>query len=142
MATAASDRKTLDVKLFTPVGSMFEDESVLVVVPGVAGELGLMARHEPLVTSLRNGEVRIHGTDETVHTFATTQGYASIGDDRVYILVEQAERLDAIDVARAEKALGEARSALDAETDETERAIIEATIRRNENSIKVAQKSR
>lgn len=141
MATA-TDRKMLQVRLLTPEGAQFDDEAVMVIVPGVAGELGLLARHEPLVTSLRFGEVRIHAADETVHTFATTDGYASIGDDRVFILVEQAEKLDAIDVARAEKALSAAQAALEAASDDTDKAIHRAAVRRNENRVKVAQKSR
>ncbi len=142
MATTASDRKTLAVRLLTPEGVQYEGDAVMVIVPGSAGELGLLARHEPLVTSLRFGEVRIHAVDETVHTFATTEGYASIGDDRVYILTEQAEKLDAIDVARAEEALKRAQEGVEAASDDADRAYHEAAVRRNENRIKVAQKSR
>ena len=38
-----------NVSLVTPEGAAFEGEAVLLIVPGAAGEIGVLARHAPLV---------------------------------------------------------------------------------------------
>ncbi len=143
MSTATGDRKVLGVRLLTPEGIVFDDQATMVVAPGVAGEVGLLARHEPLVAALRFGETRIHVSEGETRTFATSEGYLSIGEDRVFILVEQAEELGQIDVARAENALRRAQENLEgAGDDEAARDVYQAALRRAENRLKVAQKSR
>lgn len=140
MATT-TDRKILGVRLLTPEGVVFDDHATLVVAPGAAGEVGLLARHEPLVCALRFGETRIHATDETVHRFATSEGYLSIGEDRVYILVEQAEEVGVIDLERAQAALRRAEEALEnAGDDDVAVQAAQAAKRRAENRIKAAGK--
>ena len=44
-----------DVSLVTPDGSVFDGEAEMVVVPGAAGEIGVLARHAPLVATLKAG---------------------------------------------------------------------------------------
>lgn len=142
MSTATGDRRILGVRLLTPEGIVFDDEATMVVAPGVAGEVGLLARHEPLVAALRFGETRIHVNDSETRTFATSEGYLSIGEDRVFILVEQAEELGQIDVSRAEAALRRAQENLENADDDAARDVYEAARRRAENRLKVAQKGR
>ena len=51
---------TLEVSLVTPDGPAFEGEVQMVIVPGAAGEIGVLARHAPLVAMLRAGATRVH----------------------------------------------------------------------------------
>ncbi|MGH2998242.1 MAG: ATP synthase F1 subunit epsilon, partial [Gaiellaceae bacterium] len=41
--------------MVTPEGSAFEGEAEMIVVPGAAGEIGVLARHAPLVAMLNAG---------------------------------------------------------------------------------------
>ena len=51
-----ADHDAQRVDVVTPEGPAFEGEAEIVVVPGTAGELGIMAHHAPLVSSLKPGE--------------------------------------------------------------------------------------
>ena len=52
--------KTFSVSLVTPDGAAFEGEAEMIVVPGAAGEIGVLARHAPLVATLKAGSTRVH----------------------------------------------------------------------------------
>ena len=55
--------KTFDLSVVTPEGAAFEGEANMIVVPGAAGEIGVLARHAPLVAMLKSGETRIRVGD-------------------------------------------------------------------------------
>ena len=52
--------RTFDVALVTPDGPAFEGEAEMLIVPGAAGEIGVLARHAPLVATLKAGSTRVH----------------------------------------------------------------------------------
>jgi F-type H+-transporting ATPase subunit epsilon len=52
--------KTFELSLVTPEGAAFEGEVEMLVVPGDAGEIGVLARHAPLVAMLKAGSTRIY----------------------------------------------------------------------------------
>jgi F-type H+-transporting ATPase subunit epsilon len=137
---STDDRKRLGVRLLTPEGSVYEGQAVLVVAPSQSGEIGLMPRHEPLVCALRPGETRLRMLDDTVESFATAEGYLSIDEDVVTILVEQAEHAEVIDAHRAQEALRRAEEALAAAgDDENARLVAESARRRAQNRLKVVE---
>ena len=79
--------------------------------------------------------------DDTERVFATTEGYFSIEEDQVLILVEQADDATTIDRARAEAALRHAEETLAAVgDDEIARVAAESARRRAENRLRVADK--
>ena len=51
---------TFDVSLVTPDGPVFEGEVEMLIVPGAAGEIGVLARHAPLIAMLKAGSTRVH----------------------------------------------------------------------------------
>jgi len=74
--------------------------------------------------------------------FATTEGYFSVEEDQVLILVEQADDASTIDRARAEAALRQAEDDLVAVgDDEVARVAAESARRRAENRLRVADKT-
>ncbi len=52
--------KKFDVSLVTPDGAVFEGEAEMMIVPGQIGEIGVLARHAPLIATLKAGSTRIH----------------------------------------------------------------------------------
>ena len=62
----------------------------MVVVPGKAGELGVLPRHIPLIAQLKPGETRVRTLDDEWLSFATGSGYFKIQHDRASVLVESA----------------------------------------------------
>lgn len=141
MSTSAPEKKRLGVQILTPEGSVHDGHAAMVIAPSVGGEVGILPRHVPLIVQLKAGETRIKLLDDTEVIMATTAGYMSVEDDRVLIMVEQAERAGEIDRARAEEALRRAEEALQAaggDEDATRRA--EAARKRAENRLKVVDK--
>jgi len=118
-----------------------DGEAAMVIAPSVGGELGILPRHVPLIVQLKAGETRIKLLDDTEVIMATTTGYMSVEDDRVLIMVEQAEMADQIDRARAEEALRLAEEALQAAGDDADaKRTAEAARKRAENRLKVVDK--
>ena len=83
--------RTFDVSLVTPEGAAFEGEAEMLIVPGADGEIGVLARHAPLVAMLKAGSTRIHiSTDTEVLEFATGPGFFKVEQDRAIALVDDA----------------------------------------------------
>ena len=92
---AEDGQRTFDLSLVTPEGVAYEGEAQMLIVPGAAGEIGVLARHAPLVAMLRAGEIRVKiGGDW--QTFAAGPGYFTIKQDRAVVLVDDAVRAEAL----------------------------------------------
>jgi F-type H+-transporting ATPase subunit epsilon len=139
MSSPEGARKTFDLSLVTPEGPAYEGEAEMLIVPGAAGEIGVLARHAPLVAMLKAGEIRVRANDEW-QTFAAGPGYFKIQQDRALVLVDDAVRAEEIDVEEARREAEEARALLErAEGDEeADRWQIEQRLRHAENKIAVA----
>ena len=106
------DDRRLQVEVVTPDGSVYDAGVEMVVLPGVEGELGVLPRHQPLVTLLAIGETRVRTQNEHWDHIATGIGYAQVLFDKVLVVVDHGELAGAIDVHRAEAAAERARHRL------------------------------
>jgi F-type H+-transporting ATPase subunit epsilon len=135
------ERNRLGVRLLTPEGALFDDVAYMVIAPSVQGEVGILPRHTPFIAFLKPGETRIKLLDDTELAYATSEGYLSVEEDQVQILVEQGEPADQIDTERARAALERAQAALaEAGEDEVARVAAESALRRAENRLRVADR--
>ena len=137
-----SSRKTLSVSLVTPEGDAYDGEAEMVIVPGAAGEIGVLARHAPLVALLKAGSVRIYESvePEEMREFAVGPGFFKVERDRAIALVDDAIPAREIDHERAQRQLEEARAELEAieSGDSTaDRWQVEQRIRHAENQLRV-----
>ena len=136
----ADARRTFAVSLVTPEGPVFEDEAQMLIVPGASGEIGVLARHAPLVAMLKAGSTRIHVRETDVREFATGAGFFKVEQDRAIALVDDAVSAREIDSDRARRQLEEARAALErverGESD-ADRWQLEQRIRHAENQLAV-----
>jgi F-type H+-transporting ATPase subunit epsilon len=115
----------------------------MLVVPGDAGEIGVLARHAPLVAMLKAGSTRIYRDRDSgeVVEFATGAGFFKVEQDRALALVEDAVEARDIDAARAQEQLDAARAELEqVESGESDadRWQLEQRIRHAENQLEVA----
>ncbi len=132
--------RTFDLSLVTPEGAAYEGEAEMLVVPGAAGEIGVLARHAPLVAMLKAGEIRIK-TGDRWQSFAAGPGYFKVQRDRAIVLVDEVVRAEDIDVAAAQREVEECRAALeraDAEGEDVDRWRLEQLLRHAENKIAIA----
>jgi F-type H+-transporting ATPase subunit epsilon len=134
--------RTFSVSLVTPEGPAFDGEVEMMVVPGADGEIGVLARHAPLVALLKAGSTRIYrdrGSDDVLE-FATGPGFFKVEQDRALALVDDAVEARAIDDARAREQLEEAQAELErVERGESEadRWQLEQRIKHAENQLTV-----
>ena len=137
-----ADRRRFSVSLVTPDGPAFEGEAEMIVVPGAAGEIGVLARHAPLIATLKAGSTRIHpGGGADVIEFATGPGFFQVLENRAIALVDAAVASTEIDDAVARTQLEAAQAELEAiERGEStaDRWQIEQRIRHAENQLSVA----
>jgi len=130
------------VSLVTPEGPAFEGEVEMLVVPGADGEIGVLARHAPLVALLKAGSTRVYKDRQTedVMEFATGPGFFKVEQDRALALVDDAVDARHIDDDRARKQLEEAQAELEkVESGESDadRWQLEQRIRHAENQLSV-----
>ena len=91
---------------------IFQGEVTLVVATGEVGELGIAARHTPLITRLKPGKVVITQADGEKVDFAISGGILEVQPDVVTILTDTAIRAADLDEAQARRAKEEAERAL------------------------------
>ena len=138
---ATNGRRTFSISLVTPEGSVFDDEAVLIIVPGDAGEIGVLARHAPLIATLKAGSTRVHVTEGQIQEFATGPGFFKVEQDRAIALVDAAVLADEIDPDHAQEQLEAARAELEkVERGESaaDRWQLEQRIKHAENQLTVA----
>jgi F-type H+-transporting ATPase subunit epsilon len=135
-----ADHPLFSVSVVTPEGPAFEGDAEMLIVPGAAGEIGVLARHAPLVAMLNAGSTRVHLGDGEVRQFATGPGFFQVLEDRALALVDAAVPAGEIDEARARGELEEARAELarvEAGDSTADRWQLEQRIRHAENQLAV-----
>jgi len=136
-----ADHPLFSVSVVTPEGAAFEGDAEMIIVPGAAGEIGVLARHAPLVALLKAGSTRVHLGDGSVEEFATGYGFFQVLEDRAIALVDDAMKADDIDDARVQRRLEEAQAELEkverGESD-ADRWQLEQRIAHAENMLRVA----
>jgi F-type H+-transporting ATPase subunit epsilon len=137
----AGTGKKFSVSLVTPDGAAFEGDAEMIIVPGAIGEIGVLARHAPLVATLKAGSTRIHpGDGADVLEYATGPGFFQVLEDRAIALVDAAVAATEIDDTAARAQLEAAQAELEAiERGEStaDRWQVEQRIRHAENQLSV-----
>ena len=115
----------------------------MLIVPGADGEIGVLARHAPLIATLKAGSTRVHlgEGDDRVREFATGPGFFKVEQDRAIALVDDAVLANEIDDARARAQLETAQKELEAvERGESsaDRWQLEQRIKHAENQLDVS----
>ena len=115
MPSVPGTGKKFELSLVTPDGATFEGQAEMLIVPGAAGEIGVLARHAPLVATLKAGSTRIYrdrASDDVVE-LATGPGFFKVELDRALALVDDAVDVKEIDDARAQAQLEQAKAELE-----------------------------
>jgi F-type H+-transporting ATPase subunit epsilon len=104
-----SDELMLEV--VTPEKIVFSGKVDEVTIPGTEGEFGVLRGHEPFLTSVDIGSLYFLDGGKKV-LYAVNTGYAEVTGSKVTVLIETAERADAIDKDRAQIAKDKAEADL------------------------------
>jgi F-type H+-transporting ATPase subunit epsilon len=124
---------------------VFEGEADMVIVPGAAGEMGILPNHAPLLSALKYGllKVRTHGDEEI---FTVAGGIVEVLPDRITVLADVAENIEEIDISRAEQARQRAEDFLQQapslDLDKEDFLALEAALRRSNLRLDAAKRYR
>ena len=91
---------------------VYEGDADIVVLPGAAGEMGVLPNHAPLLTTLNMGVIKVRRSGKE-EIFTVTGGLAEVQPTIITILADAAEHVDEIDIARAEAARTRAQELLE-----------------------------
>ena len=104
---------TLQFEIVTPTKSMLSQPAELVIIPGAAGNFGVMPGHAPLLSMLRPGTIEIRDRSlKILEQIFVEGGFAEVTPERCTILAEEALPVWEITRDEAEDRLSRALDAL------------------------------
>lgn len=103
---------TFHVDVVSAERLLYSGTAQRVVVPGVAGELGILARHAPLLAQLRPGRLRVLTAAGDEQSFFVSGGFVEVQPQQLTVLADTAVRSDALDTAAAAAARARAEQEL------------------------------
>jgi F-type H+-transporting ATPase subunit epsilon len=131
----------IDCEVVTAERVVYRGGADMIIAPGSDGELGILPRHAPLLTSLQAGELIIRRQGEEDLSLAIGGGFMEVLHNRVIVLADSAERADEIDEGRAQRARERALKELsERKFGAAEAEAVEAALRRSSARLKVAQR--
>jgi len=102
---------TIRCEIVSQDRTIFQDDVDSVILPGAAGEMGILPHHAPVLTTLKYGVIKVrHAGKEEL--FAVAGGVAEVQPTIITVLADAAENVEEIDVIRAQAARKRAEDAL------------------------------
>ncbi len=115
-------------ELVSPERLVLSEEAEMVTLPGTDGDLGVLAGHEPLITTLRPGVIDVKGGTHSDGRFFVMGGFAEINPGKLTVLAEEMFSLSSVDVAAVDQRISDAKEDLLISKTELERARVNAAL--------------
>jgi F-type H+-transporting ATPase subunit epsilon len=125
------------LEIVTPERIVYSKSVDMVIARGISGDLGILPKHIPFVTSLKIAPLRIK-IENNEDWIAVHGGFMQVNPDKVVILAESAELADDINVDRAESAKTRAESRLTSKEQEIDFKRAEIALQKALNRIEVS----
>ena len=131
----------LRLELVTAERIVLQEDVDMVIAPGIEGQVGILPHHAPFLTTLQPGELRVKrgGVEQDL---VIAGGFMEVLNDKVTILADAAERVEEIDLARAEEARKRAVDALANRATGVDSAAAELAMRRAVVRLSVGRRRR
>lgn len=94
--------RKIRLRIVTPTREFFNDDVSMVIMRTSTGDIGVLAGHQPLTTTLDYGVLRIKQSNKELKS-TMFGGFADIQPNCITILTDAAEWPEDIDVKRAEE---------------------------------------
>lgn len=82
-----ADQKLLKLTISRVDGPVFDGDVIAVAVPGVAGEMQLLANHEALISPLKQGAITVTRDDKSIESFDIDSGTLEVSNNHATILI-------------------------------------------------------
>ena len=131
-------------ELITLSGVKLDQQMYSATIPTIDGEISVFPSHEPLVTMAKSGiiAVTLQKDGDEVEYFAISGGVVEISQERIRILVDEADHGDDIIEAETKAALERAVKLRDETDDQVEREKAHQLVDRHLVRLKVAELQR
>ncbi len=128
------------VEVLTPEGEVFNGEVEMVSTRTTLGQIGILARHAPLLATLEPTELRLYQTETDIIRIAQSEGYLQVGGNHALLLVEEAYAVADLDTADLRERLRMAEQELEEAGEDTERRkVVERDRRRLERFLSLTE---
>ena len=108
-----ADRSRLEAQVLTPEGEVFSGELVQLSTRTAVGEVGILARHAPMVARLVPAELRLHVSEEETRRYAQGEGWLEVFANQALVLIAEAIPPDELDAAELRERVEDAERRLD-----------------------------
>ena len=115
--------------IVTAEQSVYDGDIEMLVAPTPDGEIGILTNHHPLVTKLGPGAIRLVKLDKSEETLFTSGGFLEVNKNKVILLADVVENLEAIQAEEAVEARKKAQEKMKMTTSEVEREKLDQEIR-------------
>jgi F-type H+-transporting ATPase subunit epsilon len=99
----AQSTGTFQFELVSPEKVLFSEQAVMAVIPGEAGEFGVLVDHAPLLSSLRPGVVTVTLPSGEQKKIFVAGGFADVGGALCSVLAEEAVNVNELNRAELEQ---------------------------------------
>ena len=80
----------IQFELVSPAKLLVSSPVDMVVVPGTEGDFGALARHAPMITTVRPGVIVVHDGGKVSSRTFVAGGFAEVNEERITVLAEEA----------------------------------------------------
>ena len=134
---------TIRIDVVSAEEAIYSGDAEFVVLPGIAGELGIYPRHAPLITQIHAGVVRIKVPGKAEEEMVYVQGgFLEVQPDHINVLSDTAIRAADLDEAKVLEAKRLAEEALRARSEKQDIASVEAELSALTAQLQAIQKLR
>jgi F-type H+-transporting ATPase subunit epsilon len=109
----ADEHAAFDAHVLTPEGEVYSGDVVQISTRTEVGEIGILARHAPLVARLWPALLRLHLPDGEVRRYAQGEGWLEVFANRARVLIAEAIPPEDLDVAELRERLADAERRLE-----------------------------
>jgi F-type H+-transporting ATPase subunit epsilon len=109
----ADGHDKLEAQVLTPEGEVFSGALVQLSTRTAVGEVGILARHIPMVARLVPAELRLHVSDSEIERYAQGEGWLEVFANRARVLIAEAIPPDQLDARELRERLDDAQRRAD-----------------------------
>jgi F-type H+-transporting ATPase subunit epsilon len=135
----------IKAEVLTPEGKVFEGDLYQVSARTMVGEVGIRARHAPMLARLVPSELRLYENAEEFSSgsgshFAAAEGWLEVFANKVVVLVEEATKPDELDASELKERISDAEQRVEeADEDSAAREVAERDLRRARAFLELAE---
>ena len=100
--------------IVSPEEEIFNKEIDYIDAPGISGEFGVLEGHEPFITILQIGIVKVKNGENNMQSFLVIGGYFQVEENKVIVIADEVYTKENVNLEYAQQKADEFKNKLDA----------------------------